>query len=130
MDYLALKAIHRTVVVLSFAGFMARGIGALAEAAWVRRRLAKTLPHVVDSVLLLSAIAMVWQLQLNPATTPWLLVKILGLLVYIGLGMLALRKATAQPLRAVAFVAALVTYCYIASVAISKNPAGFFTWVA
>ena len=130
MDYLTLKTIHRTAVVLSFAGFAARGMGALAGATWVRSRLAKTLPHIIDSVLLLSAIALAWQLQANPATTPWLLAKILGLLVYIALGVVALRAGVPRPLRAMAWVGALVTFCYIASVAISKNPAGFFAWVA
>lgn len=130
MDYLTIKAIHRTVVVLSFVGFFARGMGALTGAAWVRSRLAKTLPHIVDSVLLLSAIALAWQLGANPATTPWLLAKILALLIYITLGMVALRNGLGKPWRAAAWLAALVTYCYIASVAVSKNPAGFFAWLA
>src|SRR6185295_6307659 len=50
MDYGALKLVHQWAVVLSFAGFFARGAGMLAEAAWVRSRIARTLPHVVDTV--------------------------------------------------------------------------------
>ena len=126
MDYYTVKSIHQTAVVLSFIGFAARGLGTLAGATWARGRLAKTLPHVVDSVLLLSAIGLAWQLQANPATTPWLLAKIIGLLVYIALGWVALRVGIDRPLRATAWVGALGTFCYIASVAISKNPAGFF----
>ncbi len=128
MDYYILKSVHQTAVVLSFIGFAARGLGALTGAGWVRSRLARTLPHMVDSVLLLSAITLAWQLQANPTTTPWLLAKIVGLLIYIALGVVALRAGIKRPLRAMAWVGALLTFCYIASVAISKNPAGFFAW--
>jgi uncharacterized membrane protein SirB2 len=126
MDYATLKTIHQAAVALSFTGFFARGIGSLAGAEWVRSRAAKSLPHGVDSVLLLSALALAWMVGLNPATTPWLAAKIIGLVAYIGLGMLALRAGRPVPLRAAAWVAALATFGYIVSVAITKDPAGFF----
>jgi uncharacterized membrane protein SirB2 len=53
--------------------------------------------------------------------------KLIGLLVYIGLGMVALRPGRAKRVRAVAWVAALATVAWIISVAITKNPLGFFT---
>ena len=126
VDYSSIKLIHQAAVVLSFAGFFARGIGSLAGAAWVRSRAAKSLPHGIDSVLLLSAISLAWMIGLNPVTTPWLAAKIGGLVVYIALGMLALRPGRPAPLRAAAWVAALTTFGYIVSVAVTKNPAGFF----
>jgi len=126
MDYATVKAIHQTAVALSITGFVARGLGSLAGAAWVRRRAAKTWPHVVDSVLLLSALTLAWQLGLDPRSTPWLMAKIGGLVVYIGLGLVALRPAWPLPVRAAAWLSALATFGYIVSVAISKDPAGFF----
>ncbi|MDE2094837.1 MAG: SirB2 family protein [Burkholderiales bacterium] len=125
MDYLVLKTIHMSAVALSVTGFFGRGIGALAGARWVRSRLARTLPHVVDSVLLLSAIALAWRLRLDPLATPWLMAKIIGLLAYIVLGMVALRPGRPWPVRATAWVLALLTFGYIVSVAITKNPAGW-----
>ena len=125
MDYVALKTIHMTAVGLSVTGFFGRGIGTLAGARWVRSRVAKTLPHLVDSVLLLSAIALAWLLRLDPLSTPWLMAKIVGLLVYIVLGMVALRPGRPLPVRATAWALALLTFGYIVSVAITKNPAGF-----
>ena len=124
MDYVTLKTIHMAAVALSVTGFVGRGIGAFAGARWVRSRVAKTLPHVVDSVLLLSAIALAWLLRLDPLSTPWLMAKIVGLLVYIVLGMVALRPGRPWPVRATAWVLALLTFGYIVSVAITKNPAG------
>jgi uncharacterized membrane protein SirB2 len=128
MDYGNLLVVHQAAVGLSFAGFFARGLGALAGATWVRTRPARTLPHVVDSVLLLSALAMAFQLRLSPLEAPWLLAKILGLLAYIALGMVALRPLTPRLLRALAWLAALATFAWIVTVAVSKQPAGFFAF--
>ncbi|MBK7059408.1 MAG: SirB2 family protein [Rubrivivax sp.] len=129
MDYLIVKTLHQSAVTLSVTGFFARGWGSLAGAAWTRGRIARTVPHVVDTVLLGSALLMAWMLGLNPLTTPWLLAKIIGLLLYIGLGMLALRPGRATSLRALAWVAALLVFGWIVSVAISKNPLGVFSLV-
>lgn len=129
MDYALVKLLHQTAVALSATGFAARGLGALAGAGWVRSRLARSLPHVIDTVLLGSALALAWLLRLNPLHTPWLAAKIVGLLAYIGLGMLALRPGRPRPQRAAAGLAALAVLGYIVSVAISKQPAGFFAWL-
>ena len=125
MDYSTLKHLHMGAVALSAIGFFARGLASLRGAVWVHSRLAKTLPHVLDTLLLASALGLVWMLQLNPFATPWLLAKILGLLLYIALGMLALRPGFSRPLRVVAWVAALLVLAWMATVAISKNPLGF-----
>ena len=125
MDYFTVKTIHQTAVALSFAGFFARGVGSLMAASWVRGRTAKTVPHVVDTVLLASALVLAWMLRLNPLFTPWLAAKIVALLAYIGLGMVALNPQRSTGVRAAAWVAALASFGYIVSVALTKNPLGF-----
>ena len=129
MDYLLLKTIHQSAVALSIVGFTARGLGSLAGAGWVRHRTAKTLPHVVDTVLLASALTLAWTASLNPLTTPWLLAKLIALLLYIGLGTVALRATLPFAWRCVAWLMALATFGYIVSVAISKSPLGFSSWL-
>ncbi len=124
MDYASLKLTHQVAVVLSAAGFFARGLGVLAGAAWVRGRIAHSLPHMVDTVLLGSALMMAWMLQLNPLSTPWLAAKIAGLLLYIGLGLLALRPGRSMAQRAAAWLAALLCLGWIVSVAMTKHPLG------
>lgn len=124
MDYATLKLVHQGAVVLSISGFVVRGVASLAAASWLRSRLARTLPHVVDTVLLASALGLAWTLRLNPLTTPWLLGKIVLLLAYIGLGMVALRPAVPRHWRAVAFVAALLCFAQIVAMALAKRPAG------
>jgi uncharacterized membrane protein SirB2 len=126
VEYASLKAIHQTAVALSLIGFFARGLASLRGAAWVRGRLARTLPHVVDTVLLVSALALAWTWRHVPGAAPWLTAKVVGVVLYIGLGMLALRPGRPVPVRAVAWVAALATFAWIVSVAISKSPFGLF----
>lgn len=126
MDYFAVKTVHQAAVALSLAGFFARGAASLRGAAWVRSRLAKTLPHIIDSVLLISALWLAWTLRLTPTATPWLLAKIIGLLVYIGLGVVALRPGRPAGVRAAAWVAALATFGWIVSVAVTKDALGLF----
>ena len=127
--YLALKHFHITCVVLSGAGFALRGAWALAGSPLARARLTRVLPHVVDSCLLLSAIALAWMAGQYPFVHGWLTAKIVGLLAYIGLGMVALKPGRAMAVQAGAFVAALATFSWIVSVALSKNPAGWLAWL-
>ncbi len=124
MDHSFIKTIHVTAVAVSGTGFFARGLASLLGAAWVRGRLAKTLPHIIDSVLLLSALALAWSLRLTAANAPWLIAKVIGLLLYVALGVLALRPARPAAVRALAWVAAMATFGWIVSVAIKKSPLG------
>lgn len=124
MDYHTVKLVHVTAVALSVAGFFVRGAASLAGARWVRGRAARTLPHLVDTVLLLSALALAWMLHLTPARAPWLAAKIAGLLAYVALGVVALRPGRSRAVRAGAWVAALAVVGWIVSVAITKSPLG------
>lgn len=122
--YALLREVHRACAVLSVAGFALRFGAAMAGAAWVRRRPARTLPHVVDSVLLGTALAMAVGIGLSPSQAPWLTTKIVLLLVYIGLGFVALRPAFARPLRVIAGLGALAVVGHIVAVAFVKHPLG------
>jgi uncharacterized membrane protein SirB2 len=124
MDYVTWKLLHQGAVALSVTGFVARGLGSFAGAAWVRGRVARTLPLAVDTVLLVSALTLAWMLRLTPGAAPWLAAKIVGLLLYIGLGMLALRPGRPLALRIGAWLAALSCFAWIVSVALTKHPLG------
>ncbi len=126
MDYFTVKLVHQAAVVLSLSGFFIRGLASLGGAQWVASRAAKTLPHIVDTVLLLSALWLAWMLRATPGNAPWLLAKIVGLFIYVGLGVVALRPGRPLAVRATAWLAALLTVGWIVSVALSKNPLGFF----
>lgn len=126
MSYLVLKHLHQLAVTLSIAGFVLRGLAGFAGMAWVRGRMARTLPHVIDTVLLATAVAMVALLRPDPGTAHWIAAKVVGLFVYVALGMVALRPGFARGTRVAAWIGALVTVAWIVSVALTKHPAGFF----
>ena len=129
MDYALLKTIHQSAVVISFAGFFVRGVGMLNDATWLRHRSVKTLPHVVDTILIVSAVWLAWILRLTPANAPWIGAKIIGLLVYIAVGMVAFRFGRTKGVRASAWIGAMLVFGYIVSVAIAKDPRGFLLWL-
>lgn len=127
MDYFTLKLVHQTAVALSITGFFVRGAASLAGARWVAGRAAKALPQLIDTVLLVSALALAFTLRLTPGNAPWLMAKIAGLVVYIALGVVALRADRPHGVRAAAWVGALAVVGWMVSVAITKSPLGIFS---
>jgi uncharacterized membrane protein SirB2 len=123
MDYLLLKLTHVTCVVLSYAGFVLRGIWMIRDSRMLERRWVRVLPHVVDTVLLASAIALAVVLKQYPFVEPWLTAKLVALLFYIGLGMVALRFGTTRSIRTGAWITAQAVFLYIVAVALTRNPA-------
>ena len=129
MDYPTLKGIHLSAVALSLGGFVVRAPAAILEAVWVRHRIMRVLPHLIDTVLLTSAIGLAWMAGLNPLQTPWLLTKILALLIYIALGSLAVKPGRPKFLRWSALLLALGVATHIVSVALTKSPWGWLTGI-
>ena len=122
MSYLALKYLHVTCVVLSGLGFSLRGWWMLVDSPRLKTRLARVVPHVIDSVLLGSALVMAWQSSQYPFAHSWLTAKFFGLLAYILCGTMALKRARTKGRRVVFLVLALLAYAYIVGVALTRNP--------
>lgn len=125
MIYLVVKYVHITCVILSGAGFFLRGVMMLRDSRWLASPWARRLPDMIDSVLLASALTLAFLLEQYPFVHSWLTAKVLGLLAYIGLGILALKRGKTKGARGTAWLLAMGSYGYIVSVALSKNPAGF-----
>lgn len=126
MSYLALKHLHVTCVVLSGLGFCLRGGWMLVGSPLSQHRLTRVLPHIVDSLLLGSALSMAWMSGQYPFVNGWLTAKFFGLLAYILLGMMALKRGRTLEIRRRYFGLALLVYAYIVGVALSRNPAILF----
>jgi uncharacterized membrane protein SirB2 len=118
--YVLVKYVHVGSVVVSIAGFIARGGLMLAGSPLLQARFVRVAPHIVDTVLLASALILAWMLQQYPFVHGWLTAKVIGLLVYIALASLALRRR--QPL---ALAGALLAAGYVVAVALTKNPLPF-----
>lgn len=121
MDYAVLRGLHVGTVHVTLALFLLRGYWMLTESPRLQDRWIRVAPHINDSLLLFAAVAMLVVGGLNPLRQPWLLAKILGLLAYIGLGTLALKRGKTKAARIKAFIAALGVFAYIAAVAVTKQ---------
>ena len=106
-------------------GFLLRGTWMLTGNALLQHRLTRLLPHLVDSTLLLSAITLAVMIGQYPFSAGWVTAKVIGLLAYILLGTLALKRGRTRGVRLAAFAGAILVYAWIVSVALSKNVAGY-----
>lgn len=123
--YLALKHLHLTFVALSLLFFVLRGIWLFINSNLLAKKWAKVLPHLISALLLLSGIVLAVHIGLSPGSQPWLMAKIIALVVYIGLG-IATFKVSNRNLSKALWVIALIVFAYMIIVAITKNPLGFF----
>lgn len=125
MSLSLLKTVHVSCVVGSYTLFVLRGIWNLNGSPVMRQRWVRIVPHVVDTLLLASAIALAFSIEQYPFVDAWLTAKVIGLLLYIVLGSVALRFGRSKPLRFSAWLAAQAVFVYIVLVAISHNPVPF-----
>lgn len=125
MDYSLLKAVHVTCVVSTFALFFARGLLMLADSPLLRSRLLRIAPHVIDTLLLASAIGMAAASRQYPFVEGWLTAKLIALFAYIGLGSIAISRGRTRRARAIAWLLALAVFGYIVSVALTRDPLPF-----
>jgi len=121
MDYLALKHLHMGMAALSGSLFLLRGIWMLGASPMLRKGWVRVVPHIVDSTLLASAIALVVWSRQYPFAQPWLGAKVIALLVYILLGTVALKRGRTLRIRALAFAGALAAFGYIVAVATTRQ---------
>ena len=102
--------------------FFFRGIWSLNGSAIMSQRWVKIVPHVVDTLLIISAIALAFNVRQYPLVDAWLTAKLIALLLYIGLGFIALRYGLNKAVRLSAWIVAQLVFSYIVLVAISQNP--------
>lgn len=122
MLYLILKYVHVLAAIATISGFVLRGYWMLTESEKLQHKVVRIAPHLVDTTFLLAGVGMIWLLQVNPFTQPWLLAKFAGLIAYILLGTIAIKRGPTKPVRAAAFVCAVAAFAYVAGVALSKSP--------
>lgn len=118
--YSIVKQTHSGFAYLSILLFAIRGALLLAEKhELLAKKPLKILPHVIDTVLVGCALAL---LAMGATAFPgtWLAAKVVGLILYVGLGVVALRLAKTKAAKAGALAAALVVALYLVKVAKTK----------
>lgn len=128
--YPQIKAAHVGLVLLSGGLFALRGLLTLMGQHWANAAPVRYLSYTIDTALLTAALMLLVVLKLNPFTTPWLLTKLVLLVVYIVLGVFALKRARTAAQRGLFYLAALAVFGFMYTVARAHQPMGLFsTWL-
>lgn len=120
--YMVLKHTHITFAALSILFFTLRGYWMLTTPEKLKRRWVRIAPHIIDTLLLVSAITLTITVSQYPFTHNWLTIKLIALVAYIVLGTIALKRGKTKGIRTVAFVLALACATYIVWVALHHTP--------
>lgn len=94
----------------------------------LEKKIVRIAPHVIDTVLLLSAAVLVVLTHQYPGLEPWLTVKVLALIAYIALGVFAFRRGKTKTARVGYFAAAIAVFGFMFSVSLTRNPLGFLSY--
>ena len=124
--YLTLRHVHIGCAIVTIALFVFRGALMMVGSPWLQGRVLRFLPHVVDTVLLTTALMLTTIVHQYPFVQDWLTTKVVLLVVYIVLGSIAIKRGRTKRIRVYAFAAALVTIAFLVTVARAHHPLGIF----
>ncbi|MEM9100744.1 MAG: SirB2 family protein [Pseudomonadota bacterium] len=120
--YLAIKYLHIYSVFISGIFFVVRGYWMIRSPERLERKWVKVVPHIVDSVLLASAITLMILIQAYPLQSPWIMAKIVALILYIVTGTIALKRGKTLEQRKTFFFISIGLFIYILGVAKTHHP--------
>lgn len=124
-SYFALKHLHILTVAISVSLFILRYWWQYRGSAMLNKRWVRIVPHINDTILLASGVALVMITHFYPFTPQgtWLTEKLFGVIIYIVLGFIVLgRRPRSQQIRWLAFLLALVVLYIIIKLATTKIP--------
>lgn len=123
MSYMALKHAHMMFALISIVLFMLRAWIAVPSPARIKSKVLKVLPHIIDTLLLILGVWLAVMMKYNPmGNSPWLAAKIIGLVLYIIVGTIAIKRGKTARQRLTATLAAIVIFAYIYGAAVTKSP--------
>ena len=116
--YTLIKNLHISLALVSVALFTYRWLRTFFACAGLQSRFLKILPHLNDTLLLLTGVVLIAILQMNVVEQGWLIAKLIALVVYIGLGVLAI-KCQHRGQKLFTGIAALLVFGYIVGASMS-----------
>jgi uncharacterized membrane protein SirB2 len=122
--YPQIKQFHIFVALLSGSLFTLRGAFVLAGASWPQALPVKWLSYAVDTALLTAALMLLTILPWAMFGNGWLLLKVMLVVVYVVLGVFALRRGRTRRTRAICYLAALLVFGGIYGIARAHHPLG------
>lgn len=124
-----IRVAHITLAILSVSLFLTRAIAKQAGAAWPMSPWVRQGSVLIDVALLVAGGLLWWLLKLSPDRDPWILAKLFLLLIYIGLGSLALKRARSRLGQRVSLAGAIMCIALIVSIARGHDPWAPLRWV-
>ena len=129
LPYSTVKSLHVGAAGLTACLFVLRAAAMAWRPEYLTRRWVKFLPHAVDTLLMLSGVWIAFQLG-AAGVQGWLPAKLIGLVIYIVLGMVALKRGRTRGRRIAAALLAVIVLAYIFGVAVTKSVWGPFAgWI-
>ena len=116
-----LKHVHIACAALSITGYLVRGVWMMRESPWLQKKWVRIAPHVIDTILLGSAILLTLQIRQYPFVHGWLTAKVLALLAYIVIGAIGLKYGRTRKIRITAWLVAIAIFLYIVLVAVTRQ---------
>lgn len=123
--YPQIRFVHILAISLSGGLFALRGMGALAGMRWPQWATVRYLSYSIDTVLLTAALMLVTILPSAMFANGWLTVKLVLVVVYVVLGVFALRRGRTRGMRAGCYAAALLVFAAIVGIARMHHPLGW-----
>lgn len=123
--YSQIKAVHIAMALASGALFAVRGAGVLAGMRWPHWLPVRWSSYAIDTVLLTAALMLLTILPGAVFANGWLVTKLVLLVVYVVLGMFAIKRARTRIVRAACYVGALATFAMVYTIARAHQPLGF-----
>jgi uncharacterized membrane protein SirB2 len=124
LSYTILKHLHVTAAVVSLVFFVVRAYWSVMRSPKLQARFVRIAPHAVDTILLLSGLSLAFTIGFHQT---WILAKIIGVVLYIAVGFVAIRKGKTATTRALAAVVAVLIFFYIIGVALTHNPLSWWS---
>jgi uncharacterized membrane protein SirB2 len=122
--YPQIKAVHVAAVIASGLLFLLRGAAIQLGASWAMAAPLRYVSYSIDTVLLTAALMLATILHQFPFVQGWLTVKVILLVCYVVLGSFALKRGRTRAVRTSCWIAALLVYLFIVSVARAHHPLG------
>ncbi|WP_417472611.1 SirB2 family protein [Luteimonas mephitis] len=129
--YPQIRSVHILAVVLSGSLFALRGMFAVAGARWPHAAPVRYLSYTIDTTLLTAALMLLTILPGAMFANGWLATKLVLVVVYVVLGVLAMKRGRTRGIRWGCYVAALATFAMAYGIARAHHPLGFLhAWLA
>ena len=123
--YAQIKWVHVFTVALSGSLFALRGLGILLGMQWPRAAPVRYLSYAIDTTLLTAALMLVTILPGAMFANGWLTLKLVLVVVYVVLGVYALRRGRTRGIKAACYGLALLTFIAIVGIARMHHPWGW-----